>query len=140
MVSNSKDFILTLSKDLKCDESTMTGEPKLIVKDPIHDPWMLCGCKVMEGRGTMLVIAVGPNSQWGKITALVKKEVKPTPLQEHLEVLAESIGKLGLAAAGITFVSIQTSVKTSILEIIGTNTSVLEINFNIVAADNISLQ
>jgi Ca2+-transporting ATPase len=54
----------------------------------------------------MLVVAVGPNSQWGMIHALVSKSSEETPLQKHLEELAETIGKMGLVAATLTFISL----------------------------------
>ena len=54
----------------------------------------------------MLVVAVGVNSQWGKIKSLISAEREDTPLQNHLEELAETIGKMGLVAAILTFVSL----------------------------------
>ena len=54
----------------------------------------------------MLVVAVGVNSQWGKIKSLISSEREDTPLQNHLEELAETIGKMGLVAAILTFVSL----------------------------------
>ena len=88
---------------MKCDESAMTGEADAIKKND-KSPLLYCGCQVLEGRGTMLVAAVGANTQWGRIKALVMKEGDDTPLQQHLEQLAESIGKMGLVAAAFTFV------------------------------------
>lgn len=32
---------------------------------------MLSNCKVMEGRGRMLVVAVGEHSEWGRMRALI---------------------------------------------------------------------
>src|SRR4051812_7766780 len=92
--------------DLKVDESSMTGESNPVKKDSVMDPWLLCGCQIVEGRGKMLVLAVGELSQWGKIKSLVLKESEATPLQQNLEDLAESIGKMGLVAAGFTFVRV----------------------------------
>lgn len=100
------DGLVVQSDDLKVDESSMTGEPDAIKKHRNANLWMLCGCQVMEGRGTMIVIAVGTSTQWGITKALAEKEVEPTPLQKNLEELAETIGKIGVAAAGLTFVRI----------------------------------
>jgi Ca2+-transporting ATPase len=98
------DGIIVESDDLKCEESAMTGESKNIVKD-VNNPFMLSGCQVVEGRGTMLVLCTGINSKWGQIKKLVDKEPEATPLQEHLEKLAEDIGRIGVIAATLTFVS-----------------------------------
>lgn len=60
--------------------------------------------QVTEGDGHMLVIAVGPNSEWGQTMALVAGEAADTPLQEKLTVLAGAIGKVGFAVALLCFV------------------------------------
>eukprot|EP01091_Cochliopodium_minus_P014751 TRINITY_DN505_c0_g1_i1.p1 TRINITY_DN505_c0_g1~~TRINITY_DN505_c0_g1_i1.p1 ORF type:complete len:1009 (-),score=313.19 TRINITY_DN505_c0_g1_i1:89-3070(-) len=99
------DGIIIDHDDMKCDESQMTGETDAIKKGP-NSPYLLCGCQVLDGRGTMLVAAVGPHTQWGRIKALVMKEGEDTPLQIHLEELAESIGKMGLVAAAFTFITL----------------------------------
>jgi hypothetical protein len=52
----------------------------------------------------MLVIAVGPNSEWGQTMALVAGEAADTPLQAKLTILAGAIGKVGLAVALLCFV------------------------------------
>ncbi len=82
----------------------MTGETNNISKNEAN-PWMLSGCQVVEGRGSMLVIAVGAQSQWGIAQRIAVEDSPETPLQQRLEHLAESIGKLGLLAASLTFVS-----------------------------------
>ena len=51
---------------IKCDESGATGETDSIAK-PEHDPFFLSGSQVLEGYGSMLVVAVGPNSFNGKV-------------------------------------------------------------------------
>jgi len=75
------DGIVFDEKELKVDESAMTGESDLLVKEPKENPYLLSGTKVMEGFGKMLVIAVGENSQAGIIKTLImgkagKKEEK----------------------------------------------------------------
>jgi len=100
------DGLVTESDDLKVDESSMTGETDTVKKNRDIDPWMLSGCQVMEGRGKLMVVAVGTETQWGKIKALVNKESDPTPLQLNLENLAETIGKMGMVAAALTFLTL----------------------------------
>ncbi|GLE01158.1 hypothetical protein PINS_up009988 [Pythium insidiosum] len=74
------DGIVFDEKELKLDESAMTGESDLLVKNKDF-PFLLSGTKVMEGLGKMMVICVGENSQAGIIKKLIigkdkKKEEK----------------------------------------------------------------
>ncbi|TYZ59418.1 hypothetical protein PybrP1_001039 [[Pythium] brassicae (nom. inval.)] len=64
------DGIVFDEKELKLDESAMTGESDLMVKNPEH-PFLLSGTKVMEGLGKMLVVCVGESSQAGIIKKLI---------------------------------------------------------------------
>lgn len=64
------DGIVFDEKELKLDESAMTGESDLMVKNR-ENPFLLSGTKVMEGLGKMLVICVGENSQAGIIKKLI---------------------------------------------------------------------
>ena len=68
---------------------------------PRAPPWLL---QVNEGSGSMVVIAVGVNSEHGKTMSLVMTESEDTPLQETLGVLATGIGKIGLAVGCTCFV------------------------------------
>ncbi len=53
-----------------------------------------------------MVLAVGPNSEWGKTMALVQTEAVDTPLQGNLTQLAGAIGKIGLIAGVLCFVAL----------------------------------
>ncbi|ETM54210.1 calcium-translocating P-type ATPase, PMCA-type [Phytophthora nicotianae] len=64
------DGIVFDQKELKLDESAMTGESDLMVKNT-ENPFLLSGTKVMEGLGKMLVVCVGENSQAGIIKKLI---------------------------------------------------------------------
>ena len=64
---------------------------------------MLIPLQLNEGSGSILAVAVGVNTEYGKTMSLVMTESASTPLQEHLEVLATSIGKVGLAVAIVCF-------------------------------------
>ncbi|KAF1785214.1 P-type ATPase, cytoplasmic domain N [Phytophthora cactorum] len=64
------DGIVFDQKELKLDESAMTGESDLMVKNT-ENPFLLSGTKVMEGLGKMLVICVGESSQAGIIKKLI---------------------------------------------------------------------
>jgi Ca2+-transporting ATPase len=66
------DGILVSAHNLKCDESSATGESDLIRKQAYSelsdckDPFVLSGSKVSEGIGKFVVCAVGANSFYGK--------------------------------------------------------------------------
>ncbi|KAG0253988.1 hypothetical protein BG011_006034 [Mortierella polycephala] len=94
------DGIILKSHNITCDESSATGESDALKKDTEEHCYVISGSKVLDGSGSMLVTAVGPNSFFGK-TMMAMREATPeeTPLQIKLDLLAESIAKLGMAAA-----------------------------------------
>ncbi|KAL3294025.1 calcium-translocating P-type ATPase [Colletotrichum asianum] len=104
--------------ELRCDESSATGESDAIKKTGGSivmralengesvtnlDPFIVSGAKVLEGVGTFMCTSVGVNSSFGKIMMSVRTETEPTPLQKKLEGLAMAIAKLGSATAGLLF-------------------------------------
>eukprot|EP00741_Cyanophora_paradoxa_P023640 tig00021608_g22834.t1 len=93
------DGLLLRGSGVAVDESSMTGESMPARKNPGEKPFLLSGTKVLEGEGAMLVLAVGPRSRAGRISALLEAPREATPLQQRLERLAKDIGKFGLAAA-----------------------------------------
>ncbi|KAI8371591.1 PMCA-type calcium-translocating P-type ATPase [Radiomyces spectabilis] len=70
------------------------------------DPFLISGSKVLEGICTYLVTSVGVNSFNGRTLMALRTNDDTTPLQEKLDVLASSIAKLGLGAAGFLFVAL----------------------------------
>lgn len=63
------------------DESALTGE-SLPVHKSADIPYLFSGCHVTEGKGFMLVAAVGTSSTAGKIQEILSKRQKElTPLQ-----------------------------------------------------------
>ena len=114
------DGIFISGHNLKCDESSATGESDLLRKqsgDEVYaaieshhslakmDCFIISGGKVSEGIGTFLVTAVGVNSSYGKTMMSLRQPPQTTPLQSKLNVLAESIAKLGLGAGLVLFVA-----------------------------------
>lgn len=112
------DGIFVEGHDVKCDESSATGESDAIRKTPSAmvmkalengqsqkglDPFIISGAKVNEGVGTYMATSVGVHSSFGKIMMSVRTEMEATPLQEKLGGLAVAISKIGSAAAGILF-------------------------------------
>jgi Ca2+ transporting ATPase len=103
--------VLSPSGGLKMDESSLTGESKLISKKP--GDVILSGTNAVEGTGKMIVVAVGTNSVSGKIKARVYESGKDGelsgddeegPLFTKLTKLAKTIGLLGTLAAVSVFV------------------------------------
>ncbi|KAK7927668.1 Calcium-transporting ATPase 2 [Apiospora marii] len=112
------DGIFIGGHDLRCDESSITGESDAIKKtsgqqvmDLLErgqsvnnlDPFIISGAKVLEGMGTFVCTSVGVNSSFGKIMMSVRTDIESTPLQAKLEKLAVAIAKLGTGAAGLLF-------------------------------------
>jgi Ca2+-transporting ATPase len=113
------DGILIEGHDVKCDESSATGESDILRKTPGDevyrvieqhgdlkkmDPFIISGAKVSEGLGTFLVTATGVHSTHGRTMMSLQEEGETTPLQTKLNKLAEYIAKLGLASGLLLFV------------------------------------
>mmetsp|Transcript_16664 Transcript_16664/g.65081 ORF Transcript_16664/g.65081 Transcript_16664/m.65081 type:complete len:961 (-) Transcript_16664:40-2922(-) len=100
------DGILIQGHDLRTDESSLTGETDFIKKNAAA-PFLLSGTQLMQGGGSMLVLAVGKNSQAGIIKTLVSgsehqdDEEAVSVLGAKLEVLAQQIGYVGSAFATV---------------------------------------
>ncbi|XVE91068.1 hypothetical protein DITRI_Ditri20bG0126300 [Diplodiscus trichospermus] len=93
------DGILITGHSLAIDESSMTGESKIVHKDQ-KEPFLMAGCKVADGVGTMLVTGVGINTEWGLLMASISEDTgEETPLQVRLNGVATFIGVVGLAVA-----------------------------------------
>ncbi|TMW66754.1 hypothetical protein Poli38472_014066 [Pythium oligandrum] len=97
------DGIVFDEKELKLDESAMTGESDLLTKNK-ENPFILSGTKVMEGLGKMLVVAVGENSQAGIIKKLIigkggddkkKDKVQPQKGSSPAETPAQADAPMG---------------------------------------------
>ncbi|KAG0598154.1 hypothetical protein M758_12G050700 [Ceratodon purpureus] len=98
------DGIFMEGHSLLIDESTMTGESEPVRKDSKR-PFLMSGCKVIDGQGIMLVTGVGINTEWGQVMASVSEDNgEETPLQVRLNGVATFIGKVGLTVAVLVFV------------------------------------
>ncbi|OJJ70289.1 hypothetical protein ASPBRDRAFT_31200 [Aspergillus brasiliensis CBS 101740] len=113
------DGVLIRGHHIRCDESAVTGESDLLLKqsgdevadaiadcrDTKHlDPFVISGSKVAEGVGSFLVIATGNHSSYGKILLSFEEDPGFTPLQSRLNVLAKYIAKFGGIAGLVLFV------------------------------------
>ncbi|KAH9667741.1 calcium-transporting ATPase 9 plasma membrane-type [Citrus sinensis] len=93
------DGVLVTGHSLAIDESSMTGESKIVRKDH-KTPFLMSGCKVADGVGTMMVTGVGINTEWGLLMASISEDNgEETPLQVRLNGVATFIGIVGLAVA-----------------------------------------
>ncbi|CAD7967108.1 unnamed protein product [Amoebophrya sp. A120] len=125
------DGVLVEGFDVEADESALTGEPILIKKNP-DAPFLLSGSSIQKGQGTYVLIAVGVNSEKGRIQALVRghnvalatvetddgekkeaeekkeeeeeEEEEKSLLTKKLDDTAELIGVLAMRIAGIALV------------------------------------
>lgn len=70
------DGLIIESANLKVNEASLTGESDDIIKGRSTNPYVMSGTVVMEGVGTMVVLAVGELSQMGIITKLVQSKPK----------------------------------------------------------------
>ena len=109
------DLRLVESVNLKCDESSLTGESVAVEKNSL----MLCkettplaerqnmaykGSVVMFGRGEGLVVKTGKDTEIGKIaTMLNTTEKSETPLQKNIKLVGKIITIIVLIIASITF-------------------------------------
>nr|XP_043636890.1 calcium-transporting ATPase 12, plasma membrane-type-like [Erigeron canadensis] len=90
---------------LLIDESSMTGESEHIEVNALSNPFLFSGSKVADGHCRMLVLSVGMNTAWGKMmSSITSDNNEQTPLQERLNKLTSSIGKVGLAVALLVLV------------------------------------
>lgn len=120
------DCVALSCRDLRMDESSLTGESEMIKKDTFEEclaqiaegdsrspramqhhfiasPVLLSGTTASSGSGTAIVVAVGPNSQAGQLMQKLSFDTEATPLQLKLNALAGDIGSFGLVCAIITF-------------------------------------
>ncbi|XP_019057894.1 PREDICTED: calcium-transporting ATPase 8, plasma membrane-type-like [Tarenaya hassleriana] len=98
------DGVLVSGHSLQVDESEITGQPRTVQKDPNMNPFLLSGSKVEDGIGTMLVTGVGMNTEWGLLMANIPLVIdKETPLQIHLNGIANGISFISLSLAFVVF-------------------------------------
>jgi len=102
------DGWVLISNSLQVDQSLMTGESVPVRKDPAHDPALIGGTDVAEGNATIVLVAVGDESERGRILKeLGEPEDDPTtPLGQKLNDLADLINIAGTVAAALIFASI----------------------------------
>jgi len=101
------DGVMVLGDGVHADESSLTGEPEPREKNQESDPFLLSSSTITDSGHNpeihIMLIAVGAESQWGKIRAKLVKEPGNTPLQDKLDDMAKLIGYVGVFFAILTF-------------------------------------
>lgn len=117
------DGVLISADRFEVDESSITGENEKLLKAGFNEvlevlekflneglkptgndlPSAVCisGTTVAEGRGKLVVLAIGKFSVEGQIIEMTSSEPESTPLELKLNDVAELISKIGLICAGI---------------------------------------
>ena len=109
------DLRLVEAVNIKCDESSLTGESlavdkksdiELDEKTPLGDRKNMAykGSVVTIGRGEGVVVGAGKDTELGKIaTMLNETEKSDTPLQKNIKLVGKIITVIVLVVAAITF-------------------------------------
>ncbi|MDP8999055.1 MAG: cation-transporting P-type ATPase [Myxococcota bacterium] len=109
------DARLLQTIDLAVEESALTGESAPVQKDAraavaadatIADcPTMLfVGTAVVRGKGRAVVVATGPNTELGRLSALIHRpRDRTTPLEEQLDAFGKRVLWVCLALATVLF-------------------------------------
>jgi Ca2+-transporting ATPase len=115
------DAIFLSGHDLRCDETSATGESRAIEKDSFdrvknarseaedkdHAPdcFFLSGSKVIEGKCSAVVVAVGQDSFQGRIFMDLRSgQPTVTKMQKQIGDIAEQIAKIASIAGVLLFV------------------------------------
>ena len=107
------DCIVIDNHEVVVNEASLTGEGDDLKKSMDGDCFLLSSCLVVEGDEVRaLAIAVGKQSQWGKIKENLKVVISNTPLQDKLEEMTKQIGYVGMGFALLTFLTMMISIWT----------------------------
>lgn len=109
------DIRLVESGNLKCNESSLTGESHMMAKKaitlqkkniPISDQENMCfsGTSVTSGKGKGVVVAVGKNTEMGKIAKILNTQIKEkTPLEKNIDKIGRVLTISILIIVSIVF-------------------------------------
>ena len=96
------DGIYLSGNNVKMDESKLTGESDQVEKGA-KNPFIVSSSECHEGTLTMLVVAVGPHSVFGRMRSMIESSGNEfTPLQVKLARLAKQLSGVGGFMAIIT--------------------------------------
>jgi Ca2+-transporting ATPase len=102
------------SKDLKVDESILTGEsiavhksPGVVKTDVIAEMsnMLFMNTSVVRGTGKLIVVNTGMNTEVGQIAREIQQtEEKETPFQKEADLIGKRIGNLVLLISALVFI------------------------------------
>ena len=107
------DARVTHSVNLATDEASLTGESAAVEKGaaPLQDAELplgdrinltYAGTMVVQGRGQAVIVSTGMSTEFGRIAQMVAGvESTRTPLQENLDRLGGTLGKVALGVVGM---------------------------------------
>ena len=106
------DLRIIQSSDLNVDESTLTGEQLPVEKicDPVEPrKESTCNAVFMEtnvssGRGKGVVVAIGMDTNIGKIAEMIQEEEEETPLHQKIGRLGRNLGILAIGVCSLVFI------------------------------------
>lgn len=99
------DCVILEEKDLRVDESILTGESRDVVKKSLkgknqeEENLIYMGALIVSGKCTAKVIHTGMNTKFGKIANLISKIEKEMPLQKKVDLLAKYMAIIGFFSA-----------------------------------------
>ncbi|RUR29234.1 cation-translocating P-type ATPase [Legionella qingyii] len=106
------DIRLTTVVDLMMNEATLTGESEPITKTTERLPeetlvtdrknMAFMGTHIISGQGQGLVVAIGMNTEFGRIAELTESIIEEkTALQKQLSVIGKQLGFLALTISAV---------------------------------------
>ena len=105
------DARLRVGSGLEVDESLLTGESLAVRKSADGDDaqsLLRAGTLVVQGRGTAEVVAIGAQTEFGRIgTALREVHAPPSPLQRQMRRLVRLFAVLSLASCSVVVVAMR---------------------------------
>ncbi|GAA1448878.1 magnesium-translocating P-type ATPase [Leifsonia poae] len=109
------DIRLLVADDLLCDESIVTGESLPVAKSPQPTPagaalgdlssCVLMGTVVQSGGGTGVVVATGPNTEFGRIAVGLGTQQPQTEFQRGLGRFSLLLLEVALVLTTVIFVA-----------------------------------
>ena len=110
------DARILQSEQLRCDESTLSGEPVAVEKQadeglsdivPLsrRSNMVFAGCTVSHGTATVIVVAVNEDTESAKMALIQEDKLQAeTPLQQQWKASARTLGTAALAVSALVFV------------------------------------
>ncbi|HLD58882.1 MAG TPA: HAD-IC family P-type ATPase, partial [archaeon] len=103
------DCLLLEEKELRVNESVLTGESKEIrkthsksEKDYSGENTLFMGTSIVSGKATAKVLHTGMNTEFGKIAGLISTIEKELPLQAKANEIAKYMGVIAIVFSVLT--------------------------------------